>query len=226
MSGKLKVEFIDNSASQYDANASLIEYGSAGGKLFLGDRYSASYVQLKARNCKTVVNCCQDMHGFAKEAEVNYLKIDPYDEGADHFEESFKFIDEQLSKKKNVVVHCENGFGKSAVIVMYFLMRKKGIPLSECLQILRDCRGTVKIPPRVVKLLAKAELKLRGIATIRVDERNNIASTDGGLDFSKRSSAVKGNPKAGSNTGIYVGIGLVAFFGVLYAVLVALTGKA
>lgn len=225
MSGKLKVEFVDNSASQYDANASLIEYGAKRGKLFLGDRYAASYVQLKARNCKTVVNCCQDMHGFAKEADVNYLKIDPDDEGNDHFDESFQFIDENLAKKKNVVVHCENGFSKSAVIVMHFLMKKKGIPLSDSLQILRDCRGSVKIPPRLVKLLVKAEMKQRGFASIRLDERYNIVPMDGGLNLSKRSAAAKGNSKKDSNTGMYVGIGLVAFFGVLYALLVAFTGK-
>ena len=91
MSSKLKVEFIDNSSSQYDDNACRIKYaesGSGGGKLYLGDRFAASYVQLKARNCKTVVNCCQDMHGFAKEVDVNYLKIDPDDEGNDHFDSS------------------------------------------------------------------------------------------------------------------------------------------
>ena len=85
MSNKLKVEFIDNSASQYDSNASEIEYGdnSKGGKLYLGDRFASSFVQLKFRNCRTVVSCCVDMHGFAKESDVNYLKIDPDDEKND-----------------------------------------------------------------------------------------------------------------------------------------------
>lgn len=225
MSSKLKVEFIDNSDSQYDEHASRIKYGEKGGKLYLGDRFAASYVQLKWRDCRTVVSCDQDMHGFAKELDVEYLKIDPSDEGNDHFEESYKFLEKHLSQKKNVVVHCENGFGKSAVIVAYFLMKKRNISLAESHQILQDTRGGIKMPPRLVNLLMKAEVKARGVCSIRLNGKF-IEPLNGGLNLGKRTSSSKGSGKAGSNTGIYVGIGLAVFFAILYGGLVALTGKA
>jgi hypothetical protein len=228
MSKKLKVEFIDNSATQYDSNASLIDYGAAAGQgqLYLGDRFSSSFVQLKARNCKTVVSCCVDMHGFAKEADVNYLKIDPDDEGNDHFDEAFKFIDANLSKNKNVVVYCENGFSKSAVILCYFLMKKRSISLGQSYNILQKCRGGMRLPPRLVTLLMQAEKKQRGINSIKLDGKF-VTVLDGRLDLSGGRSPVRGGGKVtkGSNTGMYVGIGVAAFFGILYAILVAVTGK-
>jgi hypothetical protein len=76
MSSKLKVTFIDNASKQYDANASLIV--TDGGKLYLGDRSSASFLQLKSRSCKSVVNADKSTHGLSKEDDVNYLNIDSY----------------------------------------------------------------------------------------------------------------------------------------------------
>jgi hypothetical protein len=173
-SNTLKVEFIDNSATQYDANASLIDYGTAAagnGQLYLGDRFSCSMVQLIARNCKTVVSCCVDMHGFAKEAAVNYLKIDPSDEDNDHFDEAFDFIDANLCRNKNVVVFCESGLSKSAAILCYFLMKKRSIPLGESYTILQKSRGGLRLPPSLVKLLMQAEKRLRGSNSIKLEGR-------------------------------------------------------
>lgn len=228
MSNKLKVEFIDNSASQYDSNASEIQFGGEGGKLYLGDRFASSFVQLKARNCKTAVSCDVDMHGFAKEADVNYLKVDPDDEKNDHLEEAYEFINNNLTKKKNVVVFCETGLGKSAVVLCYFLMKKLNTSLGESYSILQRCRGGIRMPPRLVKVLMKHEKKARGVNSIELDGKY-VKVLDGGLDFSKR--IAKRNPSGGgakkgpNNTGMYVGVGVAVFFGVLYAILVAVTGK-
>lgn len=224
MSSKLKVEFIDNSESQYDEHASRIKYGAKGGKLYLGDRFASSYVQLNWRECKTVVSCDQDMHGFCKEADVEYLKIDPDDEGNNHLEEAYNFLDKKLCEKKNVVVNCETGFGKSAVIVAYFLMKKMNISLAESYRILQDRRGGIRMPPRLVKVLMNAELRSRGSLTLRLD--GAFVKTTDGLDGSKPSSATKGKKNQNQNGGLYLGIGLVVFFAILYAGLVAVTGKA
>lgn len=224
MSSKLKVEFIDNSESQYDEHASRIKYGEKGGKLYLGDRFASSYVQLTWRECKTVVSCDQDMHGFCKEVDVEYLKIDPDDEGNNHLEEAYNFLNKKLSEKKNVVVNCETGFGKSAVIVAYFLMKKMNISLAESYRILQDRRGGIKMPPRLVKMLMNAELRSRGSLTLRLE--GAFVKTTDGLDGSKPSSATKGKKNQNPNGGLYLGIGLVVFFAILYAGLVAITGKA
>jgi hypothetical protein len=225
MSNRLKVEFIDNSATQYDSNACEVSYngGSGKGKLYLGDRFAASYVQLKARNCKTVVNCCQDMHGFAKETDVNYLKIDPDDEDDDHLDESFKFIQAALNSFKTVVVHCETGYSKSAVVVLYFLMVKNGCTLGDSYDELRISRGDLKIPPRLAKLLLKKEKVLRGINSMELNGKVLTRLDKSGLKFNAGKSSAKSKS---SNTAVFVGLGVVAFFGVLYAVLVAITGKA
>ncbi len=76
---KLKVEFVDNAEFQYDTSANRIKYkgGKGTGSLYLGDRASASFLQLKYRECKSVVNCCVDTHGLAQEPEVSYCKCDP-----------------------------------------------------------------------------------------------------------------------------------------------------
>lgn len=224
MSNKLKVEFIDNSESQYDEHASRIKYGEKGGKLYLGDRFASSYVQLNWRECKTVVSCDQDMHGFCKEADVEYLKIDPDDEGNNHLEEAYNFLDKKLSEKKNVVVNCETGFGKSAVVLAYFLMKKMNISLAESYRILQDRRGGIRMPPRLVKVLMNAELRSRGSLTLRLD--GAFVKTTDGLDGAKQSSAAKSKKNQNSNGGLYLGIGLVVFFAILYGGLVAITGKA
>lgn len=225
MSNKLKVEFIDNSESQYDEHASRIKYGEKGGKLYIGDRFAASYVQLSWRECSTVVSCDQDMHGFCKESNVDYLKIDPDDEGNNHFDEAYKFLDKKLSEKKNVVVHCETGFGKSAVIVAYFLMKKMNISLAESYRILQDRRGGIRMPPRLVKMLMNAELRSTGKLSIRLDGKF-VKTLDGGsLDGTKQPASNK-KTQHNPNAGLYLGIGLVVFFAVLYAGLVAITGKA
>ncbi len=168
-----KVEFFDNSAYQYDANASEVSYaGPGGGKLFLGDRFSASFVQLQYRDCQTVVSCCEDMHGFAKEENVTYLRIDPdYDEDR-HFEESCQFIQNSLIRdEQNVVVFCDNGNVKSAMILCYFLMVNNSLTLCEAYNHLRTCRPSVKIFPRLMKVLIEAEVQLRGKASLIVDGR-------------------------------------------------------
>mmetsp|Transcript_21326 Transcript_21326/g.35696 ORF Transcript_21326/g.35696 Transcript_21326/m.35696 type:complete len:229 (-) Transcript_21326:42-728(-) len=225
--GKLKVEFIDNADSQYEANAALIKYGGkgSGGKLYLGDSFSASYVQLKARDCRTVVNCSREMHGFSKETNVNYLKIDPDDDGNTVLEESVSFILKALVQKKNVVVHCENGISKSAMIILHFLMVNSSKSLGEAYKLVRSVRGELKIPPRMLHTLMKIEKQRKGFNTISLDGRN-VTVLDNSM-LNEGNSRIKKEPQAkSSGSGLLLGLIVAGFFGVVYAVLVALTGKA
>ena len=75
----MKIDFIDNSAQQYDGSAMEVKIpgNRGGGKLYLGDRWSAALLQLRARSCTRVVCCSQFLHKGSDEKSVKYLKIDP-----------------------------------------------------------------------------------------------------------------------------------------------------
>lgn len=225
MSSNLKVEFIDNASSQYDANADWIKVESikSKGKLYLGDRYSASYIQLKFRNCKTVVNCCTDTHGLARETDVKYLKIDPTT-GDNCFAESFEYIDTNLDNGKNVVVHCENGLGKSAVIVLYYLMKKKSIDLAESYRYLKKYRKGLKLPPSLLTIIMEAEKSLRGSSSVMYDKNARKIVFLDELGFTNRNKTTK-NVSNKSNIVYYIVFGLGVFFAVVFGTIYLITGK-
>lgn len=210
--------FTDTSANQYDASADEIKLssGSAFGKLYIGDRDSASFLQLRSRKCLTVVNCAADMHGLSGEKDVKYLNIDP--EEVDCFEDSFNFIKKALSKGKNVVVHCQNGLGKSAVIVIYFLMRIMSFTLADSHKLLKQSRKNFKlnIKPELVEKLIAEEKKLRGNNSICLNGRKIVY-----LD-SSRSRKSEANA---TGFPIIPCVVLVGFIAVLYGALVLATGK-
>jgi hypothetical protein len=216
----MKVEFIDNSASQYDENADRIKIPfkskSKLGRMFLGDSYSASFLQLKWRNCKNVVNCSKEIHGFARETDVNYLKIDPDDEDTNNlFEDSYVFIDSVLEKGKNVLVHCDNGINKSAAIVLYYLMKKSDKSLGESYKLLKTQRKKdIKIRPQILQQLISAEKRLRGTISIMLDGRKIVF-----LDSLKTSKA--GSPLSP----LLILFGVVVFFAAIFLGIFLLTGK-
>eukprot|EP01036_Dinobryon_divergens_P036170 gene36170-47027_t len=223
--GGLKVEFIDNSSSQYDEYADRIKFSLKTrtdkrklGKLFIGDRYSASFLQLEWRKCKSVVNCCKEIHGLSRETDVQYLKLDPEeDEGDDSFQKSFPFIDASLEKGNNVLVHCESGLNQSAAIAIYYIMKKKDINLADSYKIVKEQRKkAIKIRPALTQKLIKAEKFLRGSISIMLDGRKVIF-----LDaIGKRSS--------GSGTSYvpyYTAFAVAAFFAVIFLGIYLATGK-
>ena len=159
----MKVTFTDTSANQYESSADQVKFSedSKLGKLYIGDRDCASFLQLRSRKCLTVVNCAADMHGLSGEKDVKYLNIDP--DLNNNYEDSFIFIDKALSKGKNVVVQCQNGLGKSAAIVLYFLMRKTPCSLADSHRLLKKSRKDLKlnIKPDLINQLIAEEKKLR-----------------------------------------------------------------
>jgi hypothetical protein len=220
---KLKVVFVDNSESQYDENADRIKVKGTGskGKLYLGDRFSAAMLQLKFRDCKRVVNCCTETHGLAREADVKYLKIDPDDDdGIEQiFEDSYRFIDDALTKDKNVVVHCENGNIKSGAIILYYVMKKQSISLAESYRIVQKYREGLKIKPSLVSKLTKAEKSLRGSQSLMHDGKK-VVFLDEGIR-----GVGSGKKKAAQSSPVYILLGVGAFFAVVFGAIFMATGK-
>eukprot|EP01038_Epipyxis_sp_PR26KG_P009925 gene9925-13349_t len=226
METKLKVEFIDNSSSQYDGNASEIklEKNKNCGKLFLGDRYAASYVQLKFRSCKSVINCSKDLHGFSKEPDVKYLNIDPeIDENNNYFEEAYNFIEQELMNGRNIVVYCESGNGKSAAVVIFYVMKKKSVSLCDSYRLLQTFKKDIRTRPDLMKILIQSEKKLRNSVSMAVIGRK-VEFLDS-YDMKYQPNKDGKNKSKGTNP-IYILVGITAFFAIVYGILVAITGKA
>ena len=217
-SSNLKVTFKDNSSTQYNEYADRIKFSVTRpdkrkfGKLYIGDRHSASFLQLKERMCKSVVNCCKEIHGLSRETDVQYLKLDPdEDDEEDSFQKSFVFIDAALDKGKNVLVHCESGLNQAAAIVTYYVMKKKEINLAESYELVKVQRNkkTMKIRPSLIQKLIKAEKALRGTISVMLDGRKVIY-----LDARKTSYAA-----------YYTAFAVIAFFSALFLGMFLATGK-
>ena len=138
----------------------------------LGDSYSASFLQLTARNIKSVVYSSKELHGFAKEHDINYLKIDPDPEVHNSqefdYDVSYNFIVKELSSNRNVLFHCESGSGKSVLIALYFLMECNRISLADSYKIMKDARD-IKVIPRLWKILLVKERLMRGYISLLLD---------------------------------------------------------
>lgn len=231
MTSKLKVDFIDNSSSQYDGNAALIQYPktstSAQGKLYIGDQYSLSYVQLKHRKVKAVVCCSSDLFGHCKESNIDYMKFDPDDKTMQSFDEVSNFISKNIDKKLNVAVICESGLGKSATIIFHYLMKLFKIQLIDCYKLVKDARGSVRMKASLCKLAVQMERHLLQSNSMDSEGNNLIVKGSGSkLNDSSNSSSQRSTnkPQSSSNGLVVLGV-VVGCISVLYCVLYAITGK-
>ena len=168
MSQELKVSFTDkNNKYQYDGHAERIKVKSMrkkGGKLFLGDRQAVSMVQLKHRKVTHVVNADVDQHMLCREENIHYCKIDPIDDKRSCLEKAFKFIDDALEAGQNTLITCHTGYGKSAAVLLYYLMKRDGLTLADAHRHIEATRPgarsddkTSGFRPDLVKLLQQEE---------------------------------------------------------------------
>lgn len=233
----MKVTYIDNSDRQYEVSADELSGNIDGlvvkGRLWLGDRDSASFLQLKHRGVTHVLNCEKDLHGISKEKDlVDYCNLDPEEGGKAALIRAFEFLEQQLSENSsNVLVHCLNGNGRSCGILLYYLMRKLKISLANAHRRLAGIRPNISPRPGLVKLLIEEEARLRpGLGpSVQLNEKRQIVYTDGAdaAMFSGLESAAKTQPKAkssaaakGSKQGGWWGlISLLIFLGVTYCAL-------
>lgn len=200
----LKVTFTDTSKTQYDANADLIKIkfksitGGKAGKLFLGDRWAASFLQLRSRNCKHVVNCDKNIHSLSREDDIKYCNVDPTEGKSDALQEAHSFIETELAQGNNVTVLCETGNNKSATIVAYFIMKCLGLTHTAAIDHLKQYRSRIRIKDELLSLLFKEERKLK------------VTSKNG---------------KSGGQFPWAVVLGVLAFFGALFAIFFMVVGK-
>ena len=233
----MKVSFDDSrNKYQYDENASEISLKlksqQAPGKLYLGDYLASSFVQLKHRTCKYAVNCGGiDLYGYSREEGVTYLNIDPDDSvlngSATVFDDAFAFIDKALTGSNNIVVFCQNGLSKSASVVLYYIMKKKKLSLSDAVKLMEGSRD-LKMRPDLVKVLMVVERKMfGGMNTIELGGLHNreILHTKDIFKVVAPDNGGRSGRKGGSNGALLPCVIFVGFIAALFGGLFLITGK-
>lgn len=70
-----------------------------------------------------------------------------------YFEETTKFIDEELAKGNKVLVHCGAGISRSPTIVAAYLMQKRGMKLEDIISLFLERRPIIYMAPVFIKEL-------------------------------------------------------------------------
>jgi len=74
-------------------------------------------------------------------SEVNYKRLNLGDgvkqNIAKYFVESIKFIQDSISQKRNVLVHCQAGRSRSATIVVAYVMLKQNLTFEKALEFVK-----------------------------------------------------------------------------------------
>lgn len=201
----MKVTFKDTSATQYDANADLVDFKALGlsssaplGKLYVGDRYSAAFLQLKFRKCKHVIICDKEIFSLGREEDITYLNIDPSDDIPENWSKVYDFIEKAIINSNNITILCQSGNAKSAVIVAYYIMRRLSISPFAAVEKLKGFRSQVRISPSLNALLSREAKKLGLLSTSIPGQK------EGGSGMKSRTMGI-----------IFVSV-VVLFFAVLY----------
>jgi protein-tyrosine phosphatase len=101
------------------------------------------------------IDCIVKMYGnsdsngiYKYHPGITYLEIDAYDVPnyriSQHFVECFKFINDNIKNKKNVLVHCHAGISRSSTIVIMYLMVKYKITMQKAYEYVKSKRPIVQ----------------------------------------------------------------------------------
>lgn len=126
--------------------------------IYLGSAFNAScWYTLESLNIKYIVNVTSEITNYYESSsEMTYYRIPIKDDNNEsiqgYFDESFKKIDEFLSKNDgNILVHCYMGSSRSATIVANFMSKKGELDITDVLENLTSRRPIVNPTQQFVK---------------------------------------------------------------------------
>ncbi|CAK58687.1 unnamed protein product (macronuclear) [Paramecium tetraurelia] len=136
------------SSKRDDPISCIIEPSKVLGGLYLGnmeaasDPYTLSQYQIKA-----ILTVCPQSIPSSTKIKLNFYHQCMADDEDDyqiskHFDESFRFI-EASRRSTNVLVHCQMGISRSAVIVLAYLIKKDLIGAREALEYVEQRRSII-----------------------------------------------------------------------------------
>ncbi|XP_058759727.1 dual specificity protein phosphatase 1 isoform X2 [Vicia villosa] len=138
--------------------------------LFLGSIGSArNKVALKNVNVTHILTVA-GKHAPAHPGDFVYKVIDAADKEdtnlKQYFNECFEFIDEAKKNGGYVLVHCFAGRSRSVTIIVAYLMKTRGMSLSEALQHVKNKRPKAAPNRGFVRQLEEFEKSLQGQALV------------------------------------------------------------
>ena len=119
-------------------------------KLYIGGMAGAGrYHELKSIGVTHVVNMANySTHHECRHAGIEYLIVSSIDMPSynieQHFDEIFRFIDTALRSGGCVYVHCMAGISRASTAVIMYLMRARGMRLSDAHQHVKRVRPCIQ----------------------------------------------------------------------------------
>ncbi|KAH7440822.1 hypothetical protein KP509_03G012200 [Ceratopteris richardii] len=126
------------------------------GLLFLGDMsHATSYDRLRELQISHVLSIHTEPLKLPKSFVHMYIELEdaPSADIAQHFQQTYEFIEAAKCAQKRVLIHCGAGASRSATVCAAYLMRTKHWGLNDALNFLRDQRSKVNPNPGFVSAL-------------------------------------------------------------------------
>jgi len=132
--------------------------------LYLGSIGSASNLK-ELQKCKiTHIVCCgENIKNFFPD-KFKYFNIPILDSDKEdikkYFESSYKYIDEAIKNKGNVLVHCHAGVSRSSSFVIAYIMKSQKKKCDTVLDIVKSKRNKINPNPGFIQQLKEYEKEL------------------------------------------------------------------
>jgi protein-tyrosine phosphatase len=117
------------------------------------------------KNILTIMPDCYDCDKMKKYNGIDYLQIsknDHKDENLkDDFDKCFKFIDNAIDKKENILIHCRAGKSRSPTIIAAYLIKKYNMTRDEALKYMKQHRKIINPNSGFMKQLKEYENEIK-----------------------------------------------------------------
>lgn len=124
--------------------------------LYLGDFGVAEYSNLKKYNIDSVLCLTSDSHQYNKDINLYHVddicdSLNPDTFDVFKLEDAVKFIESEIAKNHNVLVHCMQGSSRSPTAIIAYVLKHSDYNVNEACQFVR--KKAPHINPTFMSLL-------------------------------------------------------------------------
>lgn len=124
--------------------------------LHLGDYKNASdYFWLRGKGIRMIINAAEEVPNYFPDRFI-YINLRMKDDpdkpvNLELFESVYKIIEHERSVNRPILVHCRAGVNRSAIMILYYLMRKYGADYNDVFDVLSRLRPIINPHPIYVQ---------------------------------------------------------------------------